>query len=60
MKTLLVAIYIAGLAATDRSEPVQINKYPMASMSECREMAKLMTKRAKVGKMRTFCENVPA
>lgn len=60
MKTLLVAIYIAGLGAADRSQPVQINQYPMSSMSECKELAKVMVERTRVGKMRAFCEKVPA
>ena len=59
MKPILFVIYIAGLGAADRTTPLTISQYAMPSMSECRDTAKAMVKRAKVGRMRAFCERVP-
>lgn len=59
MKAILVAIYVAGLGAADRSKPVDIAWYEMPSMAECRETARVMVGRAKVGHMRAFCEKFP-
>ena len=60
MKPILFAIYIAGLGAADRTTPLTISQHDMGSMAECRDMARTMVKRAKVGRMRAFCEQVPA
>ena len=60
MKAILYAVYIAGLGAADRSTPLTVASYDMPSMAECRDTAKPMVKRAKVGRMRAFCEQVPA
>lgn len=60
MKAILVAIYVTGLGAADRSVPLTVDVYDTASMSECRVMAKRMVERTRVGRMRAFCEKVPA
>ena len=60
MKAILFAIYVTGLGAADRTTPLTVSQYAMPSMSECRDTAKAMVKRAKVGRMRAFCEQVPA
>lgn len=60
MKSILFVIYIAGLGAADRTAPLTISQYDMGSMAECRDMARTLVKRAKVRRMRAFCEQVPA